>query len=49
MGKRDELYTFCNSIEIDEGFFESTSDNIQEAESQKPENQDPIKETLGHE
>ena len=23
MGKRDDLYTLCNSIEIDEGFFEA--------------------------
>ena len=24
MGKRDDMYTLCNSIEIDEGFFEGT-------------------------
>ena len=47
MGKRDDMYTLCNSIEIDEGFFESTSGNIQEAEGQKPEDQDPKKEKEG--
>ena len=47
MGKRDDLYTLCNSIEIDEGFFEGTSGNIQEAEGQKPEDQGPKKEKRG--
>ena len=47
MGKRDDMYTLCNSIEIDEGFFEGTSGNIQEAEGQKPEDQDPKKEKRG--
>lgn len=35
MGKRDDLYTLSESIEIDEGFFESTS-----ATTQDPENND---------
>ena len=47
MGKRDDLYTLCNSIGIDEGFFEGTSGNIQEAEGQKPEDQGPKKEKRG--
>jgi len=34
MGKRDDLYTLNESIEIDEGFFESTNNTIKENENE---------------
>jgi transposase-like protein len=34
MGKRDDLYTLSQSVEIDEGFFESTKDSIKNAEKE---------------